>query len=118
MVEILEMNSRERMRASNKRAVNYLLKHYYTEIWLKSHTRRNDTTYCREYNYKSKDLWNLFDGICMGITDKKIYFIQIKTNSWPNMNKYIDFSNLYPMNMILINVKKQDGKWKILSRIL
>ena len=55
------MNPRQRMRWSNRKAVNYLLEHGYDEIWLKAHGRRQDLTYCQGVWYRALDLWNLFE---------------------------------------------------------
>ena len=70
------MNPRERMRQSNRRAVNYLLSKGYDDIWLKPHGRRQDLVYTLGEWYRALDLWNLFDGICFD-PDGNIILIQI-----------------------------------------
>jgi len=39
------MNPRQRMRASNRKAVLWLLENGYDDIWLKAHTKRLDLIY-------------------------------------------------------------------------
>ena len=58
------MHNRQRMRFSNRKAVLWLLKNGYDDIWLKPHTKRTDLTYTQGEWYRVIDLWNLFDGIC------------------------------------------------------
>ena len=67
------MNPRQRMRASNRKSVMWLLKNGYDEIWLKSHTRRTDLVYTVGEWYRALDLWNLFDGIWIREMEEQTY---------------------------------------------
>jgi hypothetical protein len=111
------VNPRERMRSSNRKAVLWLLKNNYDEVWLKSHTRRSDLVYTRGEWYRALDLWNLFDGICFDDNDN-IVFIQIKTNAWAKEKPLISFANTHKnVRVLSINVKqKKDKKWEVLYR--
>ncbi len=84
------MNPRQRMRFSNRKAVNYLLSKGYDDIWLKPHGRRHDLVYTQGEWYRALDLWNLFDGICFD-KDGNAIFIQIKTNAWAAEKPIKDF---------------------------
>lgn len=110
------MNPRERMRASNRRAVNHLLSKGYDDVWLKAHGRRQDLIYTLGEWYRALDLWNLFDGICFD-KEGNIILIQIKTNSWAQEQPIKDFlkdkQNLIALS---INVKGSGKKWEVLTR--
>jgi len=110
------MNPRARMRASNRKAVLWLLKNEYDEIWLKPHIRRADLVYTRGEWYRALDLWNLFDGICF---DEKnnIVFLQIKTNSWAKAKPLENFVKTHQnVKIISINVKGEKNKWVVYFR--
>ena len=111
------MNPRERMRQSNRKAVMWLLKNNYDEIWLKPHTRRADLVYTRGEWYRALDLWNLFDGICFDDNDN-VVFIQIKTNAWAPEKPLISFANTHKsVRVMSINVKQnKEKKWEVLYR--
>jgi len=104
------------MRVSNRKAVMYLLKEGYDNIWLKPHTRRADLVYTIGEWYRALDLWNLFDGIAFNPNGEAVY-IQIKTNAWakekPIKDFLIDKKNFLVMS---INVKYTGKEWKILIR--
>ena len=53
------MHNRQRMRFSNRKAVLWLLKNGYDDVWLKPHTKRTDLTYTQGEWYRVIDLWNL-----------------------------------------------------------
>jgi len=122
------MNNRQRMRASNKRAVDHLLKNGYDDIWLKPHSARNDMVYCQDRKYLATDLWNLFDGICFGedlievdeTNRNKAYYIQIKTNAWAAEKPILKFLKTHSVNVIVINVTSKlkicKGKYKVFVR--
>ena len=61
------LHTRQRMRSSNRKAVLWLLKNGYDDIWLKPHGRRHDLVYNTGEWYRALDLWNLFDGICSSV---------------------------------------------------
>ena len=110
------MNPRQRMRFSNRKAVNYLLSKGYDDIWLKPHGRRHDLVYTQGDWYRALDLWNLFDGICFD-RDGNANFIQIKTNAWAAEKPIKDF--IYDKkNLIVlsINVKGSGKKWEVKVR--
>ena len=111
------MNSRERMRSSNRKAVLWLLKNNYDEIWLKPHVRRADMVYTRGEWYRTLDLWNLFDGICFD-ADNNITMIQVKTNAWAKEKPLQSFADTHKnIKIISINVKQnKDKKWQVLYR--
>ena len=110
------MNSRQRMRFSNRKAVNWLLENGYDDIWLKAHTKRTDLVYTLGEWYRALDLWNLFDGICF---DKggNLILLQIKTNAWAKEQPFIDFlSNKKHLKILSINVKGKNRKWEVKTR--
>jgi len=113
-----KLNNRERMRASNKLAVNHLLKNGYDDIWLKPHSARNDMVYCQDRKYLATDLWNLFDGICFG--ENRAYYIQVKTNAWAAEEPILKFLKTHSVNVIVVNVtnklKSCKGKYKVFTR--
>jgi hypothetical protein len=104
------------MRFSNRKAVLWLLKNGYDEIWLKPHIRRTDLVYTAGEWYRALDLWNLFDGICFN-DEGDLILIQIKTNSWaaakPISDWLKDKNNLI---VLVINVKGKGKKWDIMVR--
>lgn len=100
------------MRKSNKYAVEHLLENGFDHIWLKSHTRFNDYVYCKDQTYEAKDIWNLFDGIC--IKDGCLYFIQVKTNTWAPQEPILKFiEKVDKMRALSINVHKKKGRWYV-----
>ena len=78
------------MRSSNRKAVLWLLKNGYDDIWLKAHGRRLDLIYTTGEWYRALDLWNLYDGICFDDIGR-IILIQIKTNSWAKAEPIREF---------------------------
>ena len=99
------MNTRQRMRVSNRKAVHWLLSNGYDDIWLKPLGRRHDLVYTTGVWYRALDLWNLFDGICF---DKggNIILIQIKTNAWASKKRVEEFlSDKKNLIILIINVK-------------
>jgi hypothetical protein len=110
------MNPRARMRFSNRKAVLWLLKNNYDEIWLKPHTRRHDLVYTRGEWYRALDLWNLFDGICFDENDN-IILLQIKTNAWAKAKPLEDFVKTHKnIRVLSMNVKGENGKWNVYTR--
>ena len=110
------MNPRARMRASNRKAVLYLLKNGYDEIWLKAHGRRQDLVYTRGEWYRALDLWNLFDGICFD-SDNNIIMLQIKTNAWAKTIPLQTFADTHNnIKVLSINVKGEGRKWIVYTR--
>ena len=104
------------MRASNRKAVMWLLKEGYDDIWLKAHTRRHDLIYTRGEWYRALDLWNLFDGICFD-DGGNIVLIQIKTNAWPPSQPIFDFMrDKNNMKVLCINVFRKEGRWDVKVR--
>jgi hypothetical protein len=104
------------MRSSNRKAVLYLLKNGYDEIWLKAHGRRQDLVYTRGEWYRALDLWNLFDGICFD-SDNNIIMLQIKTNAWAKSKPLQTFADTHNNTKVLsINVKGEKGKWIVYTR--
>lgn len=99
------------MRESNRYAVEHLLKNEFDQIWLKSHTRFNDMVYCKDQTYAAKDIWLLFDGIC--IKDGDLYFIQVKTNTWAPREPMERFIKGKKMKALSINVYKKEGRWLV-----
>ena len=104
------------MRFSNRKAVLWLLKNGYDEIWLKAHTKRTDLVYAIGEWYRIIDLWNLFDGICFD-GDGNIILLQIKTNSWANEKDIKDFlSDKKHLKVLSINVKGKDRVWNVMVK--
>jgi len=110
------VNPRQRMRASNRKSVMWLLKNGYDEIWLKPHTRRSDLVYTVGEWYRALDLWNLFDGICFD-KDNNIVMLQIKTNAWAKEKPLKQFAKDHKnIKVLSINVKGEKGKWNVYTR--
>ena len=114
------MNNRQRMRASNSRVRSWLLRHGFTQIWFKPHTRRNDVVYTHQGTYRATDLWNLFDGICFH-AHGYIVFLQMKTNAWPKAKPITDFlEKTKNLRVLCFNVtnkyKNSNGNYKVLVR--
>ena len=106
------MNTRQRMRFSNRKAVLWLLKSGYDEIWLKPHIRRTDLVYTVGEWYRALDLWNLFDGVCFNEAGD-IILIQIKTNAWASKKPIEDFlADKKNLKVLVINVK-YGKKWTV-----
>ena len=104
------------MRSSNRKAVLWLLKNGYDDIWLKAHGRRLDLIYTTGEWYRALDLWNLFDGICFD-NDGNIILVQIKTNSWASEDGIKDFlSNKKHLKVLSINVKGKSRVWNVMVR--
>jgi len=106
------------MRASNKLVREWLLKEGYDEIWFKPHSKRNDLVFTQKGNYLATDLWNLFDGICLG--DGSIIFLQMKTNGWAKSDPILKFVNKNNCKAISFNVsnklKESNKKYKVFVR--
>ncbi len=97
-------NNRAKMRASNKEAVQYLIKMGFTDITLRTHCRHKDFVYNKEKNYRATDYWNLFDS--MGFNSKQeLVFLQFKTNAFPPSGPIISFCKRYNIKAMAINVK-------------
>lgn len=111
------MHVRARMRSSNQKAVKYLLENNYENIWLKSHTRRKDTTYQKDHNTKDLDLYGLLDGLCS--KNRQIYGLQIKTNKWPPEKEFIEFQEKQiNIPILLINVYQKGKRWYVAHKEL
>ena len=110
------MHNRDRMRISNRKVVNYLLKRGAKEIWLKPHTKRHDRIYTQDGRYTALDLFGLFDGIAR--MHDRLYFLQIKTNAWAKEQPLLNWLNLVKGVFILsINVKRnKEGSWSVHER--
>lgn len=112
------LNTRQRMRYSNKKAREWMLKNGMDDIWFKAHGKRHDLVYSRTGNYRCLDLWNLFDGIC--IFDGRPVFFQVKTNAWANSIRLIQWVKTHMMGVYVlsINVKGSERHgWKVMGRI-
>tara|TARA_B100000029_G_scaffold90683_1_gene80492 strand:+ start:1218 stop:1556 length:339 start_codon:yes stop_codon:yes gene_type:complete len=105
------MNPRERMRRSNAKAVEWLLKNGYTEVWLKPHGLRQDKVYrANGDHYWALDLWNQWDGIC--IKDGEVVFIAIKTNKWQSDKQIRSWmQDKFGIHALAINVKLSVRKY-------
>jgi len=104
------------MRSSNRKAVLWLLKNGYDDIWLKAHGRRLDLIYTTGEWYRALDLWNLFDGICFDDVGR-IILIQIKTNSWAKADPIKEFlKSKKNLIVLVINVKGSGKKWEVLTK--
>ena len=104
------------MRVSNRKAVMWLLKEGYDDIWLKPHTRRHDLIYTRGEWYRALDLWNLFDGICFD-KEGNVVLIQIKTNAWASEKNIKDFlRDKKNVIVLVLNVSRRESKWGVRVR--
>lgn len=102
------------MRISNGKAIAWLLKNGYNSVYLKAHTKWNDTVYCIDGNYKALDLFNLWDGI---VLSDKVWFVQIKTNAWAKEKPIIQWCKKYKANGMIINVKlNNNDDWNVMVR--
>lgn len=106
------------MRASNFLVREWLLEKGYDEIWFKPHTKRNDLVFAQTGKYLATDLWNLFDGICLG--DNGLFFLQMKTNNWAKKEPILKFIKKAKIQVISFNVsnllKESKGKYKVYVR--
>lgn len=113
------MNTRQRMRYSNVKAKDWMLKHDFTEIWFKRHGKWHDKIYKNKLeSYSALDLWNLFDGLAW-LNHRPVYF-QIKTNGWANKIKLESWiKDKSPDVLVLsVNVKGSDTHgWEVRNRI-
>lgn len=108
------------MRASNSKVKNWLLQNGFTDIWFKPHTKRHDLVYTQQGNYRSLDLWNLFDGICFHVHGY-IVLLQMKTNSWAKSVPIENFlKNKMHLKVMSFNVtdkrKECNGKYRVFVR--
>ena len=112
------MNTRQRMRFSNRKAVLWLLENGYDEIWLKPHIRRSDLVYTVGEWYRALDLWNLFDGICFD-ADGNIVLIQIKPTAWASASPINDWlKDKNKLIVLVINVKGKGKKWEKSAKLI
>jgi len=103
------VNNREKMRLSNKKAVEFLLRKGYRDIILRTHCKHKDYVYNNVKKYRCTDYWNLFDG--MGYDrDGNLFFLQIKTNAWASRKLIEDFLAWHKGYAILINVQTLKSK--------
>lgn len=113
------MNPRQRMRYSNIKAKDWMLKHDFTDIWFKRHGKWHDKIYKNKLeSYSALDLWNLFDGLAW-LKSRPVYF-QIKTNGWANKIKLESWiKDKSPDILVLsVNVKGSDTHgWEVRNRI-
>ena len=115
------MNRRQRMQASNTMVKNWLLENKYDQIWFKAHNKFKDKVYCQNGTYKSTDLWNIFDGICIR-EDGVITFLQIKTNAWAKKEPFDRFTRLTNGVALILSfnvtnkLKKCKQKYKVFVR--
>ena len=109
-------SNRDKMRASNRLAIDHLLKLGFTDITLRTHCRHKDFVYNKDKNYRATDYWNLFDG--MGFNQhQQLVFLQFKTNAFPSAKPIESFCKQYKQKVIAINVKTViKGKPQILMR--
>jgi len=108
--------NRVKMRATNKLAIEYLIKLGFTDITLRTHCKHRDFVYNKDKIYRATDYFNLFDG--MGFNKhQELVFLQFKTNAWPASQPIIDFCKRYHLHALSVNVKtKIREKPKILLR--
>ena len=97
------INTRAKMRRSNKRAKDYLLSVGYDFVYLQQHTRWDTFTYFQNSTIRSKDIAGVFDGFA--INDGDVFFLQVKTNSWAGWKKFREFCEKYDLNALMFNVK-------------
>jgi len=100
------LNTRERMRASNKLVRFWLLENKYDQIWFKPHSKRSDLVFTQNGNYLATDLWNLFDGICFSPCGE-IIFLQMKTNRWAKEKEINCFVKRTKSRVLIFNVTNQ-----------
>lgn len=109
------MNTRERMRISNKLAREHLLRIGFEQIWLKSHTKFHDKIYINDgTNYNALDLFNLWDGIAL--REDGVWFLQIKTNAWAKDDPLTQWCTKYNAKGLNINVKLINNEYQVLMR--
>lgn len=109
------MNNRQKMRSSNKRAIEYLILQGFTDIILRTHCKHKDFVYNKEMTSTCTDYWNLFDG--MGYDrNGNLAFIQIKTNAWAAEKPIKDFVTRRKIPVIVINVTNKLKIWQVLVR--
>lgn len=93
---------------SNSKAVEWLLEHGFTWVWLHPHPRHPDRIrVSKTLSVMSRDIFGLFDGICID-SKGSIIFIQVKTNSWDGLKNIQQWSANREVKSVFINVV--DGK--------
>lgn len=81
---------------ANAKAVQWLYKNGFTDVYLKPHGRFD------------KDIYELFDGICFS-PDGTLVFIQVKSNAWPKEEPIIEFLKGKKVMAIAINAIDYKG---------
>ena len=75
--------NRETFRESNAKAIEWLHKHGFKQVLLRTHCRHKDLVYATKFHkYLSTDYWNHWDGMCFD-RHGYLWFIQIKTSGFP-----------------------------------
>lgn len=112
------------MRATNRRAVEWLLKNGYDYIWLKPHhdTRKKSKQeyyYTKQGNFFQTDLYNLFDGTCFDVKGA-LTLIQISTNQYHKEEPYLEFmKGKHGFNILLIKaVDLKKSGWTIKTKTI
>ena len=110
------MNNRERMRASNRLALDYLIKHFgWRDITLRTHCKHHDYVHNKDKTYEAMDYWNLFDG--MGFDGAgRLTFLQIKTGKFAPEQPILDFVKRNKIRVTSVNVKKVNNRYEVLLR--
>jgi len=110
------MNKRAIMRASNKRAIEQLVKQGHTDITLRTHCKHKDFMYnMNKPAHKQTDFFNLFDGFCYD-PDNVFTWLQFKTNKWAPERPIKEFVERRRQPVVVVNVTNKKGQWEVLMR--
>ena len=113
-----KMNRREKMRNTNSLCRKWLLDNFYNYVWLKPHNKHPETYETKDGVFYSTDIYNLFDGICIDRTGNPI-FLQLSTTNYHSEKPYQKFlQDNGGFKIMLMRAKKQNGRWKVESKIL
>jgi len=101
------VNNRAKMRRSNKKVINYLLKKGFSFVYLIPHIRWDTITYFKNARVHSKDIAGLFDGIAL--KNNKTYYLQISSNRFHTKKPYEEFASKYNVKVLLFKVVDYKG---------
>ena len=121
------MNKRQTMYNSNTMVKDFLLEREFDEIYFKPHVRRLDKVYAQPNTitekiqlmenvthkhfasmmknsyFMQRDLFGLFDGICLSQSDT-VWYLQMKTNQWAKDEELKEFPKKHHVHILSFNV--------------
>lgn len=129
----ININTYKKMYESNAVAKEWLLKQGYDHIVIFGHARHGMPTVFRDgtnqVRWKPRDLFGLFDGICVDPKQGICVFFQVKTNAFPvfkdiqnflSKNKLQEYAlaiNVLPMRRIRVKKITKDDVTELGTKI-